>query len=68
MKELKIIQDKKYNKEKLLKQRGNNYMSCVNKIINKTNGIIHGYTLKQEKNEIKKKKIIRWRRRKRRSR
>ena len=57
MKELKIIQDKKFNKEKLLKQRGNNYMSCVNKIINKTNGIIHGYTLKQEKNEIKKKKI-----------
>ena len=38
IKELKISEDKKFNKEKLIKQRGNNYMSCVNKLINKTNG------------------------------
>lgn len=58
IKELKIIEDKKFNKEKLIRQRGNNYMNCVNKIINKTNGIISGYTLKQQTNAIKKKKIF----------
>ena len=57
IKELKISEDKKFNKEKLIRQRGNNYMSFVNKLINKTNGIISGYTLKQENNAIKKKKI-----------
>ena len=58
IKELKIIEDKKFNKEKLIRQRGNNYMNCVNKIINKSNGIISGYTLKQQTNAIKKKKIF----------
>ena len=58
IKEMKIIEDKKFNKEKLMRQKGNNYMNCVNKIINKTNGIINGYTLKQQNNEIKKKKIF----------
>ena len=58
MKELKTLEDKKFNKEKMLRQRGNNYMNCVNKIINRTNGIISGYTLKQQTNAIKKKKIF----------
>ena len=57
MKELKIIEDKKFNKEKLLRQKANNYMNCANKIINKSNGIINGYTLKQEIYSNKKKKI-----------
>ena len=58
MKELKIIEDKKFNKEKLIRQRGNNYMNCVNKIIHRSNGIINGYNLKQQTTAIKKKKIF----------
>ena len=58
IKELKIIEDKKFNKEKMIRQRGNNYMNSVNKIINRSNGIISGYTLKQQTNAIKKKKIF----------
>ena len=58
MKELKIIEDKKFNKEKLIRERGNSYMNSVNKIMNKTNGIISGYTLKQQTAAIKKKKIF----------
>ena len=55
---MKIIEDKKFNKEKLIRQRGNNYMNCVNKIIHRSNGIINGYNLKQQTTAIKKKKII----------
>lgn len=58
IKELKVLEDKKFNREKLIRQKGNNNMNCVNKIINKTNGIISGYALKQEMNTIKKKKIF----------
>ena len=58
IKESKIIQEKKFNKEKLLKQKGNNYINHVNKIIKKTNKIINGYSLKQENNAKKRKKIF----------
>lgn len=58
IKELKVLEDKKFNREKLIRQRGNNNMISVNKIMNKTNGIISGYTLKQEMNAIKKKKLF----------
>ena len=58
IKESKIIEDKKFNKEKLLRQKANNYMNCANKIINKSNGIINGYSLKQEIYANKKKKIF----------
>ena len=56
-KEAKIIQDKKFNREKLIRQKGNNNMKYVNELINKSNGIINGYVLKQESNNIKRKKI-----------
>jgi hypothetical protein len=56
--ERKIIEDKKFNKEKMIREKGNNNMVCVNKIINKSNGIISGYILKQETNAIKKKKLF----------
>ena len=56
-KEAKIIQDKKFNREKLIRQKGNSNMKYVNELINKSNGIINGYVLKQESNNIKRKKI-----------
>lgn len=56
-KEAKILQDKKFNREKIIRQKGNNNMKYVNELINKSNGIINGYTLKQESNNIKRKKI-----------
>ena len=56
--EQKIIEDKKFNKEKMIREKGNNNMICVNKIINKSNGIFSGYTLKQENYAIKKKKLF----------
>ena len=57
-KEAKIIQDKKFNKEKLIRQKGNSNMKYVNELITKSNGIITGYTLKQESNNVKRKKIF----------
>jgi hypothetical protein len=56
-KEAKIIKDKKFNREKLIRQKGNSNMKYVNELINKSNGIINGYVLKQESNNIKRKKI-----------
>ena len=56
--EQKIIEDKKFNKEKMIREKGNSNMICVNKIINKSNGIISGYTLKQETFAIKKKNLF----------
>ena len=56
-KEAKIIQDKKFNREKIIRQTGNNNMKYVNDLINKTNGIINEYVLKQESNNLKRKKI-----------
>ena len=58
IKESKIIEDKKFNKEKLLRQTANNYMNSANKIINKSNGIISGYSLKQQIYANKKNKIF----------
>ena len=56
-KEAKIIQDKKFNKEKIIRQKGNNNIKYVNELITKTKGIINEYVLKQESNNIKRKKI-----------
>jgi hypothetical protein len=56
-KEAKIIKDKKFNREKMLRQKGSNNIKYVNELINKSNEIIAGYTLKQETNNIKRKKI-----------
>ena len=56
-KEEKIIKDKKFNREKMIRQKGNNNIKYVNELINKSNEIITGYTLKQESNNIKRKKI-----------
>ena len=56
--EQKIIEDKKFNKEKMIREKGNNNMICVNKIINKSNGIFSGYNLRQETYAIKRKKLF----------
>ena len=56
-KEAKIIKDKKSNREKMIRQKGNNGIKYVNELINKSNEIITGYTLKQESNNVKRKKI-----------
>ena len=58
IKEAKIIEDKKFNREKLIRQKSNNGMQYVNSIINKSNNIISGYTLRQESNNLKRKKIF----------
>ena len=57
-KEAKIIQDKKFNKEKMIRQNGNKKMKMVNDLISKSNGIITGYVLKQESNNLKRKQIF----------
>lgn len=56
-KEAKIIQDKKFNREKIIREKGNNNMKYVNELITKSGGIITAYNLKQESNNIKRKKI-----------
>ena len=56
-KEAKIIQDKKFNKEKLMREKGNNNMQYVNELINKSSGIINDYILKQKASDLKKRKI-----------
>lgn len=58
-KEQKINQDKKDNKEKLIKQRSNNSMASINKIINRSNNIIIGYNNYKRNIRIKKQKIFR---------
>lgn len=58
LKEQKLIEDKKFNKEKIIREKGNKNMNRVNNIMNITNGIISGYNLKQEIKAIKKKKIF----------
>ena len=57
-KEAKIIQDKKFNTEKMMRQNGNKNMKYVNDLISKSNGIITGYVLKQESNNLKRKQIF----------
>ena len=49
--------NKKSNREKMIRQKGNNGIKYVNELINKSNEIITGYTLKQESNNVKRKKI-----------
>ena len=56
-KEAKIIHDKKFNKEKIIRQKGNDNIKYVNELINKSNGIIAGYNLMEEANNLKRKKI-----------
>lgn len=56
-KEAKIIQDKKFNKEKMIRQKLNDNMKFVNNIMTKSNGIITGYITKQETNNLKRKKM-----------
>ena len=57
IKEAKLIEDRKFNKEKIIRQKSNNYMRYVNSIINQSNKIISDYTLRQESNNLKRKKM-----------
>jgi hypothetical protein len=59
MKESKISKEKKLNKDKIMRQRGNIYLNYIGKIMNKTNGIISEYNLRKEIFNSKKKKIYR---------